>query len=129
MEIRMIRSEEDLTRAIRAIADLMERAPAPDSEDFERLEVLCVLVQNYEQRHHPVPPPSPLGALRFHMERLGWTQAELAERAGVHASHLSAVLRGRRALSLSQIKKLSRTLDISPALLIDTQEGARVTTA
>ena len=56
MEIRMIRSEEDLTRAIRAIADLMERAPAPDSEDFERLELLCVLVQDYEQRHHPVPP-------------------------------------------------------------------------
>jgi HTH-type transcriptional regulator/antitoxin HigA len=31
----------------------------------DELEVLSILVTNYEEKHYPVPPPHPVEAIRF----------------------------------------------------------------
>lgn len=119
MKIRPIRNEENYEEALRSIAGLMEAEPAEGTDDFDTLDVLVTLVEAYEQRHYPIGPANSVETIRFHLGRLGWSQAGLAERAGIQASHLSAVLNGRRELTLTQIKKLSALFEIPADELID----------
>ncbi len=118
MEIRPIRDEEDYEEALREIARLMELDPAQGTEDCDKLEVLATLVEAYERKHHAIGPADPVETIEFHLDRLGWSQARLADEANIQASHLSAVLNRRRELTLTQIQKLSAVLEIPADRLI-----------
>lgn len=119
MDIRPIRSDEDYEAALREIAQLMEADPNEGTEEFDKLDVLVTLVEDYERKNHFIEAATPLETIRFHLDRLGWSQAKLAREAGIQASHLSAVLNGRRQLTLTQIQKLSAILDIPVGRLIE----------
>jgi len=68
----------------------------------------------------------PFGAsVRAWRHRLGISQEELAERAGLHRTYVCDVERGARNVSLESIEKLARALEVSvPALLSYTREWA-----
>lgn len=123
MEIRPIRNEGDYEEAIQEVAELMEQDPEPGSEAFDRLDVLVTLVEAYEDEEYDLDEPvEPVEVIRFHLNRLGWSQSDLARNANLHRSHLSAVLNRKRSLSLGQIKKISLAFDIPPGRLIDTSD-------
>jgi two-component system response regulator len=74
-------------------------------------EFMHTLVQNLDDR-------KPFGlAVRKWRSRLGVSQQELAERAGLHRSYICDVERGVRNVSLICIKKLAWALEISTATL------------
>lgn len=61
-------------------------------------------------------------------ERLGMSQEELADRAGMHRTYLGGVERGERNLGLLNVIRIARALGISPAVLLEdssTAEGRR----
>ena len=57
MELRPIRTERDYDVALKA-AELHWDAPV-GSRDADRLEVLTLLIQEYEREHYPIPDPEP----------------------------------------------------------------------
>jgi transcriptional regulator with XRE-family HTH domain len=57
-------------------------------------------------------------SVRTWRKRLGISQEELAERAGLHRTYISDVERGARNVSLESIDKLARALGISVATLL-----------
>ena len=57
----------------------------------------------------------------------GWSQAELAQRAGVTQGNVSRIEGGKVAsLDLEVFEKLANALDVHPAILITTEETASV---
>jgi transcriptional regulator with XRE-family HTH domain len=52
-------------------------------------------------------------------ERKGWSQERLAAEAQLHATYLSGVERGKRNISLENITKLARALEVPIAALFD----------
>jgi HTH-type transcriptional regulator/antitoxin HigA len=116
LDIRPIRTREDYEWALREIEGLMSAELG--SPEGDRLDILATLVAAYEEKRYPIGPADPIAVIEFHMERLGWSQAELARNANINSTHLSAVLNGKRALSLRQIKGLSAALDIPADRLI-----------
>lgn len=123
MEVFPIRNDDDCKRTLQEISRLMELQPVAGSQDFDRLDVLVTLVEAYEAKNDPVDidKANPVETIRFHLERMGWTQAELARRANIQQTHLSAVLNHRRSLSLSQIKKLSAIFEVPADWLIENE--------
>ena len=57
--------------------------------------------------------------VRVRRTELGWTQEQLAERAGLHFTYVSSVERGERNVTLLTIVRLANALDINPARLIE----------
>src|SRR5438874_11534370 len=56
-------------------------------------------------------------AIRSRRKRLGISQEELAGRAGLHRTYVADIERGARNLSLANIEKLAKALEVSiPAL-------------
>jgi HTH-type transcriptional regulator/antitoxin HigA len=95
----------------------MQQSIRPDSPESDELEVLSVILKEYEQVNLPVPKPHPLEAIKFRMEQMNVSDAELSEILG-HRSRKSEVLSGKRKLSLSMIRKLKERLQIPAEVLI-----------
>jgi HTH-type transcriptional regulator/antitoxin HigA len=119
MDIRPVKNETDYDAALAAIEKLW--GAASGTPEGDRLDVLLILVAAYESEHHPVPPPSPLDAVRFVMEQKGMSQADLARMIGVSKSKISEVLHGKRPITLSLVKALKRHLGIPADILVAEQ--------
>jgi transcriptional regulator with XRE-family HTH domain len=49
---------------------------------------------------------------RFRVKK-GWTQSELADRAGVHRTYIGSIERYERNVSLSNIERIAKALNIN----------------
>jgi HTH-type transcriptional regulator/antitoxin HigA len=117
-EIYPIRTEQDYERALAEIAVLVEQDPAIDSPEGERLELLSLIVKDYEEKHYPIPDPDdPVEVILFYMEKEGLTRQDMETYLGDKA-RVSDVLNRRRSLSLSMIRRLNQGLGIPADLLI-----------
>ena len=118
MEIRPIRTEADYRAMLAAIERLMEvpQNALPPAEG-DRLEVLAVLVEDYERRQHPITPVDPIEAVAFMMAEKGLSRADLEPLIGGRG-RVSEVLNRKRALSIAMIRGLSERLGIPPEVLI-----------
>ena len=56
--------------------------------------------------------------LRQIREKVGVSQERLAEMARLHRTYVSSVERGKRNISLLNIGKLAKALDVAPAKLM-----------
>ena len=64
--------------AVSALRRLLERNPKRGSREFEMLELLSLLVEDYETRNIPEPPlPSPPAVVDFMLKQKGLTRADL----------------------------------------------------
>ncbi len=115
--IKPIKSNSQYEAALSRIYLLMQKDVRANSPESDEIEVLSVLVKEYENVHFPMPKPNPLEAIKFRMEQKGMTEGELSEILG-HRSRKSEILSGKRKLSLSMIRKLNEILNIPAEVLI-----------
>jgi len=118
MDIHPIHTDED-HRAALAEIDACWGA-AEGIEEGDRLDVLVALVESYEARRWPIESRKrfdPVDVLRYAIDELGHTQAELAELLGSR-SRASEVLARKRALNVEMIHKISSTWKIPADLLV-----------
>lgn len=55
--------------------------------------------------------------LRFYRNKIGMSQAEFAEKSGLHRTYISAIECEKRSISLDNIEKIARALEIETYLL------------
>jgi HTH-type transcriptional regulator/antitoxin HigA len=115
MDIKPIRTAADHRKALHEIERLWKAVPGTPEHD--RLEVLETLVEAWEDKHVPIPPPDPVEAIRFRLDQLGLGQRDLARILGSRA-RASEVLNRRRRLSLPMMKRLNRELGIPGDILL-----------
>jgi HTH-type transcriptional regulator/antitoxin HigA len=117
MKARIIKTESDYEQALARIDVLMGCDPEPETDEGRELELLSMLVEQYEELHFPVDLPGPIEAIRFRMEQGGLKQADLIPFIG-SKSKVSEVLSGKRPLSLNMIRKLHVGLGIPAEALL-----------
>jgi len=126
MDIRPIHTDEDHRAALEAIEALW--GAAEGTEDGDRLDVLLALVDLYEAKRWPIEVDGifdPIDVLRYAIDELGHTQAELAELLGSR-SRASEVLSRRRALTVEMIHKIGEAWKIPADLLVRPYKVERV---
>src|SRR5438477_8127281 len=118
MDIRPIRTDQDHRAALAAIEACWGAPEGTDEGD--KLDVLLALVEIYEAKRWPIEVDEsfdPIDVLRYAIEELGHTQAELSELLGSR-SRASEILSRRRALTVDMIHKISEAWKISADLLV-----------
>ena len=114
MTIKVIKNKGDYKAACERIYELIhanEDPLVPGSEDADEMELLSILVENYERVNYPVEAPDPLEAIRFSMEQMNLKQKDIAPLFG-GKTRVSEVLNRRRSLSIKMIILLNRYLGI-----------------
>ena len=95
---RPIRGDDEHRRAIEVVNGLLDR-PALTADEEDYLDVLGLLIADYEDSLFEHPEFTPVERLRHLMEEHALTQAELSRRTGVAVTSLSEILLGKRQIS------------------------------
>ncbi len=115
--IKVIRTEADYDAALERIEELVFRGKSRTEEETNELEVLALLVQQYETSAFPIEVPDPIDAIRFRMEQQDLQPRDLIPYIGSR-SKVSEVLSGKRPLSLDMIRALHEKLGIPLRALV-----------
>ena len=121
MSITLIKTETDYRRALKKM-ELLFDAPVGTSESDEA-DILGLLIDEYEKKHHSIEPPDPIEAIRIRMEEMQLKQKDLIPVIG-SSSRVSDILNRRRKLTVEMIRNLNNRLNISSRILINDYELA-----
>jgi HTH-type transcriptional regulator/antitoxin HigA len=80
--------------------------------------VLATLIEQYEEKQHPMPPVSGAEMLRHLIEARGVTQVEVATNTGIAEPTLSEILAGKRGLSAKYMGPLARYFHVNPGVFV-----------
>jgi len=117
MNIKPIRSQTDYKNALGQASKLVDLDPPKSSDKGKLLEVLAILIEDYEKKHFPIGPSDPISAIEFRMEQAGLTVKDLVPSIGA-TNRVYEILNRKRPLTLTMIKKLNKNLGIPMESLI-----------
>jgi HTH-type transcriptional regulator/antitoxin HigA len=115
MEIKLIKTERDYNKALKRLETIFDAKPG--SSNGDELELLGILIEQYENEHFPIGLPDPIEAIKFRMEQMGYNQGDLAKIVGLK-SRASEILNKKRKLTLEMIRQLHDSLKIPTDVLI-----------
>jgi len=116
--MRVLKTPEHYDLALHELEELMESDPAPGSPQLDRLELLTVLLKDYEARHFKFEPNDPVDAIEFRMAEQRLRQKDLASFLG-GKNRVSEILARKRPLTLDMIRALHAGLQIPLPSLIN----------
>lgn len=103
--MKLLKTPEQHADALERIRQLAVRGEQLTESQQDELEVLIALTEKYENETQPVPPPTPLEAIKFRMEQMGYKQKDLAALVG-GASRASEIMNDKRGLTTDMIRRL-----------------------
>ena len=115
MTIKVIKTERDYQKALKRLELIFDAKKG--SKEGDELELLSLLIDNYEKMRYMIDLTDPIEAIKFRMEQLGYKQKDLAEAIGLK-SRVSEILNRKRKLTLDMIRKLHDVLGIPTEVLV-----------
>jgi HTH-type transcriptional regulator/antitoxin HigA len=115
MRIKPIRNEIDYQNALARLELIFDAKR--DTVEGDELEILAMVIDNYENEKFPIEMPDPIAAIKFRMEQMGLKQKDLVEMVGFK-SRVSEIMNKKRKLTLEMIRKLNTNLHIPTEILI-----------
>jgi HTH-type transcriptional regulator / antitoxin HigA len=115
MELRPIKTDADYRAALKRLEEIFD-AKLGTSESDE-LEILGLMVDDYENKHYPIEAPDPIEAIKIRMEEMHLKQVDLIPEIG-GKSRVSEILNRKRRLTVDMIRKLAIRLNLSSNLLL-----------
>ncbi len=110
----VIRDEKQNQDYIRRLEKLTGKKSLSRAEE-KLIELLVVLIDDFEAKHYPVPDASPVAIVRHLMEAHNLRQKDLLDVFSTE-SIASEVLHGKRELTRDHIRRLSARFGVSPAV-------------
>jgi HTH-type transcriptional regulator/antitoxin HigA len=116
--VRAIETEAEYDHMVAAVEHPMDKGEGRLSpEESALLETMAILIQAYDDRHHPLPPLAPDEMLAYLMETSGRTAKDLLPVLGTRG-RFSEVFSGKRSISKEQAKKLASVFKVAVDLFI-----------
>ena len=109
MEIRPIKNEAEYNNVLMEIDKLIDCEENSKEEDL--LEVMSLLVWDYEEKNYSIGRLSPIKAIKTRMIELNLKPKDLINMIG-DKSRVSDILSKKRKLTLKMIRNLNRSLNI-----------------
>ena len=117
MRIRLIRTIEQHKKYIAEAEKLIAVDPKTGTRKADNLEILLMVIEEYEKDVFSFDLPSPIESIRFHMETRGLKQKDLIPYIGSKGK-VSEILSGKRKLTLDMIRNLVDGLEMLPNVLL-----------
>ena len=100
---KVIKTESDYRIALQRTINIFD---ADNNSSFsDELDLLLVLIMDYEEKHINLPSISPIEVIKLKMEEQGIKAKDLVPIIG-SKGHVSSILSGRRELTLRMAQKL-----------------------
>ena len=117
MEAKLIKTEKDYRMSLSRMGEIFQAKKG--TKEGDELELLAILIEDYENKHYAIEPPDPIDAIKYKMEQKGLNKKQMTKYFGSQ-SKVTEVLQGKRNLTLTMIKKLYKEFGISADVLLNT---------
>lgn len=115
MEYKVIKTEERYKQALKRLEVIFDAEL--ETAEGDELDLLSLLIDNYEKIHFPIDLPDPIEAIKFRMEQMNYKPKDLADVIGFR-SRVTEILGKKRKLSLDMIRKINKQMHISTEVLV-----------
>lgn len=112
---KVLKNEDEYDIALERTIEIFHAVKG--TPEFDELELLLLIVKDYEDRHFHIPPPDPIEVIKLKLEEKGLKQKDLEHIIG-SKGYVSQVLSGKKELTLKMVKGLHRYLGISADILL-----------
>jgi HTH-type transcriptional regulator/antitoxin HigA len=103
MNWKVLKTKAEYNKAIKRTMEIFHAEPG--SPESDELDLLLVLVKDYEDKHISLPELDPIAVIKLKMEERGLKAKDLEHLIG-SKGHVSSILSGRRELTLKTAQKL-----------------------
>ena len=115
MDIKPIKTDSDYQVSLNRLEKLFDAKIG--TKESDEADILGLLIDEYEQKHHPIEAPDPIEAIKIRMEEMQLKQVDLISEIG-GKSRVSEILNKKRKLTIVMVRKLANKLNLSASLLI-----------
>ena len=115
MRHKVIKTEEEYHEALNRLEVIFDAKLG--TKDGDELELLSLLIDNYEKTNDSIGLPDPVEAIKFRMEQMNYKTSDLAMVLGFR-SRVTEILNKKRKLSLDMIRKINKKMHIPTDVLI-----------
>jgi len=106
---KVLKTEEDYAKASLRLMELFHANP--NTPEGEELEMLTVLIKDYDDKHYQLPELDALEVIKYKMQEMGMKAKDLEPIIG-SKGHVSAILSGKREITLKMAQKLKNYFQI-----------------
>jgi len=121
MKYKILKTEEEYNLACERVYELIHSSESnlePVSEAGEELELLSLLVDDYEKRmNYKMLSPDPVEVIKIKMQEKHLKTSDLIPLMG-SKSTVSKILNHKRPMTVEIVKKISRELNIPVGMLV-----------
>ena len=109
--------EEDYEHLVQLLDEITDIVRDDENHPLANLmDVLGVLIENYEAENVPAPEADPIEVLKYFMTEYGLKQKDLSELGSQGV--VSEILNGKRELNIRQIKALSERFQVPMSVFV-----------
>lgn len=109
MNWKVLKTEDDYNKASIRMMEIFHATPnTPESDE---LDLLIVLIKDYDEKHYELPELDALEVIKYKMHEMGMKAKDLEPIIG-SKGHVSAVLSGKREITLKMAQKLKNYFSI-----------------
>ena len=106
---KVLKTEEEYDRALQRTIEIFHADL--NTHEGQELDLLLLLVKDYEDRHFHIPSADPIEMIKLKLEEKGLKQKDLESIIG-SKGYVSSVLSGKKELTLKMVKGLHKFLGI-----------------
>ena len=117
MNLKIIATKKEYQQYLSWADEMFDKKVLPESPDGENLQVVLLLIKQYEDRYYPVPKPDPIEAIRSKMLDLGLKNQDFVGKIG-SKGYVSAILNKRKPLTLELARLFHTELGIPADILL-----------
>ena len=109
MNWKVLKTEEDYNKASIRLMELFHAKP--NTLESDELDLLLVLVKDFDDKNYHLPQLDALEVIKYKMEEMGLKAKDLEPIIG-SKGHVSAILSGKREITLKMAQKLKNYFSI-----------------
>ncbi|MBE0392691.1 type II toxin-antitoxin system HigA family antitoxin [Flavobacterium sp. PL002] len=109
MNWKVIKTEAEHKIAVKRAMEIFQAEPETPEDD--ELGVLLILIKDFEDKNYPMPELDALEVIKIKMEEIGIKNKDLEPIIG-SKGHVSAILSGKREITLKMAQKLKNFFGI-----------------
>lgn len=109
MNWKVLKTEEDYNKASMRLMEIFHAEP--NTPEGDELDLLIVLVKDFDEKQYELPELDALEVIKYKMQEMGMKAKDLEPIIG-SKGHVSAILSGKREITLKMAQKLKNYFSI-----------------
>ncbi len=117
MKLKTIKTKKEYENYLKWVDEMFDKKVKLNSAEGEDLQVVLLLIQEYEDKNYPIPAPDAIEAIKIKMNQKGLKNKDLVGKFG-SKGYVSAVLNRKKPLTMELAQLFHRELGVPAEALL-----------